>query len=389
MPIYHSLGHLPRKRHVAFRGPEGHLCHEQLLGNYGFTGPSSLLYHLGRPTAVRAVEWLRSTDHEGEGEGEGEARPPPRRRHLRTTSIASGGSPTLDRVPLLFNAEVALLFVAPTAGDAHFYRNGEADEYVYVSEGAGTLETQFGDLPFGPGDQLVLHRGILHRYRLDKPARLLVIESQGYMRWPERHHNDLGQILDGAPFSERDIRRPRDLVTRDEQGEFELFVKQRGGLTRMVLAHHPCDVVGWDGYYYPWAFNIHDFEPITGTPHQPPPAQQLLQAEGWALCNFRPRPRDFPPGAVPAPYNHSNTMSDEVVFHASQDLTSANGVAYGSITLHPDGLPRGPRPGREEQSIGETRTEDLAVVLDTFRPLSVARQALSIEEPGYDRGWID
>jgi len=384
MPIYHTLGQIPRKRHIVHRKPDGGVYHEQLVGNYGFTGPSSLLYHLRRPTAVRALEHVAAVTYEPEPE------PMLRLRHLRTGKLERGGSPTLDRVPLLFNAEAAILFCAADRQDEHFFRNGEADEYVYVAEGEGTLETQLGELPFRPGDQLVIHRGLLHRYLIDRaPLRLLVLESRGYVRWPRRYHNELGQILEGAPFSERDIRRPRSLMTHDEPGEFELLVKQRGGLTRMVLDHHPCDVVGWDGYYYPWAFSIHDFEPLTGTIHQPPPIHQLLQGEGWVLCNFCPRPYDFHPEAIPAPYNHSNVMSDEVLFYASSEFMSRKGIEHGSITLHPDGAPHGPHPGRYEASIGKQRTDELAVMIDTFRPLTVTRQALDIEDGEYYKSWLE
>jgi len=381
MPIYHSLGQIPRKRHTALPKATGGVHHEQLMGNYGFTGPSSLLYHLRRPTAVREVSHLAPVQHEVEPE------PMLGARHLRTARIERGGSPTLDRVPLLVNAEVALLLATPEKEDAHFYRNGEADEYVFVVEGEGVLQTQFGELPFTDGDQLVIHRGILHRYRFVRLPRLLIMESRGYIGWPRRYHNDLGQIIEGAPFCERDIKRPQRLTTHDEEGAFEILVKQRGGLTRMVLAHHPFDVVGWDGYYYPWSFSIHDFEPITGTIHQPPPIHQLLQGEGWVLCNFCPRPYDFHPRAIPAPYNHSNVMSDEVLFYASSEFMSRRGIEYGSITLHPDGCPHGPHPGRYEESMGQTRTEELAVMIDTFRPLAVTRRALEIEDRDYALSW--
>ena len=384
MPIYHRLGTLPPKRHTAHRQPDGSLYHEQLMGNFGFQGPSSLLYHLRPPTSVRAVEPVRPLPIEGEPEDF------LRMRHLRTGEVPVGGCATLDRVPLLFNAEVTVAVARPDTDDPHFFRNGEADEYVFVAEGKGVVETSFGELLFGAGDQLVIPRGILQRYRLKEgPLRLLVVESRGFVRWPSRYTNDFGQLLEGAPFSERDIRRPSQLRTYDETGDAEILVKQRGGLTRMVLDHHPFDVVGWDGYYYPWAFNIHDFEPITGAIHQPPPIHQLLQSDGWVLCNFCPRPYDFHPEAIPAPYNHSNVMTDEVLFYASNEFMSRKGIAYGSLTLHPDGAPHGPHPGRYEASIGQARTEELAVMIDTFRPLKVTTQASKLEDPGYGQSWLD
>ena len=384
MPIYHRLGQLPRKRHIAHRRADGGVYHEHLMGNHGFTGPSSLLYHLRPPTQVKSVELLRPVALEADPEGV------PRCRHLRTARIPDGGSPTLDRTPLLFNSDVVLALAAPDRQDEHFYRNGMADEYVYVATGSGVLESTFGELPFSQGDQLIIPRGILHRYRLDpNPARLLLLESRSSIRWPRRYHNDQGQLLEGAPFSERDIRRPAGLLLNDEQGEFEVIVRQPQGLTRMVLAHHPFDVVGWDGYYYPWALNIHDFEPITGTIHQPPPIHQALQGDAFVICNFCPRPYDFHPEAVPAPYNHSNVMTDEVLFYASSEFMSRKGIEFGSITLHPDGMPHGPHPGRYEASIGQPHTDELAVMIDTFKPLSVARPALAIEDRDYLTSWLE
>ncbi len=384
MPLYHTLGQIPRKRHVIFRKPDGGLHAEELVGNKGFTGPASLLYHLHPPTTVLRVERKR------EIRWEADPNPALRHRHFRTTRLPEGGSPTLDRTPLLFNGDVALLAARPDREDTHFYRNAQGDEVVYVSAGRGVLESQFGDLPYRQGDYLVVHRGILHRYRMNpEPHQLLVIESRGHVRTPSRYRNDFGQMVEGAPFSERDIRRPAELRTVDEKGEFPILVKQYDGLTEVVLDHHPFDVVGWDGYYYPWAFNIHDFEPIVGRIHQPPPVHQTFQGDGFVICSFCPRPFDFDPEAVPAPYNHSNVDSDEVLYYASAEFMSRKGIEFGSVTLHPDGIPHGPHPGRAEASIGAARTDELAVMMDSFRPLHVARAALGIEDDTYHRSWIE
>jgi homogentisate 1,2-dioxygenase len=265
-----------------------------------------------------------------------------------------------------------------------------ADEVVYVGEGSGVLETQFGELPYQQGDYLVLHRHILHRYQMNpEPHRLLIMESRGYVRPPKRYRNEYGQLVEGAPYSERDIRRPMTLTTIDEMSDHRILVKQYNGLTEILLDHHPCDVVGWDGYFYPWAFNIHDFEPIVGRIHQPPPVHQTFQGDGFVICSFCPRPYDFDPNAVPAPYNHSNVDSDEVLYYASSEFMSRKGIEYGSITLHPDGIPHGPHPGRAEASIGAKATNELAVMMDTFRPLKVARDALNIEDPKYFQSWIE
>ncbi len=386
MPIYHTLGSIPRKRHIIFRRPDGGLYAEELMGHEGFIGTSSLLYHVHPPTAVKRVRRVKETAYEAD------ANHTLRHRHFLTARAPKGGSPTLDRTPLLFNAEVALLHVEPDTTDEHFYRNAQGDELVYVARGSGTLDTAFGELPFGEGDYLVIHRGILHRYRFDfdkGPVQLLVIESRGHIRWPKRYRNDMGQLIEGAPFSERDIRRPSNLATHDEPGEFSILVKQYDGLNELVLDHHPLDVVGWDGYFYPWAFNIMDFEPIVGRVHQPPPVHQTFQGDGFVVCSFCPRPYDFHPQAVPSPYNHSNVDSDEVLFYASKEFMSRKGIEFGSITHHPDGLPHGPHPGRTEASIGATQTNELAVMLDSFRPLKVAKSALAFEDPNYFKSWLD
>lgn len=382
MPIYHRQGKIPPRRHIAHPKDDGSLHHEQVMGNKGFSGSSSILYHLRRPTAVSSVEHVRDVSLEADPDTT------LRHRHLRSARVPVGGSPTLDRVPLLFNGDVTILCARPEFQDEHFYRNGQADEYVFIHEGEGVLQSQFGDLPFSAGDQLIIPRGILHRYRLgEAEARMLVVESRGELRWPSRYHNERGQLLEGAPFSERSIKLPGDLRTVDRQGPFAVVVKQRDQLTRVTMDHHPMDVVGWDGYYYPWAFSINDFEPITGTIHQPPPVHQFLQGDGFVLCNFCPRPYDFHPQAVPAPYHHSNVMTDEVLYYASDRFMSRKGTEAGSLTLHPDGLPHGPQPGRYASSVGQERTDELAVMVDTFRPLQVAQQALELEDPDYYLSW--
>ncbi len=386
MPIYHTLGSIPRKRHTVFRRPDGGLYAEELMGHEGFTGTSALLYHTHPPTTIKSVRRVAETRYEADPDQT------LRHRHFLTSRLKRGGSPTLDRTPLLFNPEVAMLYAEPEKVDDHFYRNGQADELVYVSKGKGILETVFGELPFREGDYLVIHRGILHRYRFDAagdPPRLLIMESRGHIRWPKRYRNEFGQLIEGAPYSERDIRRPSNLVTIDQKGDFPLMVKQYDGITEQILDHHPFDVIGWDGYFYPWAFNIMDFEPIVGRVHQPPPVHQTFQGDGFVVCSFCPRPYDFDPDAIPAPYNHSNVDSDEVLYYASSEFMSRKGIEFGSITHHPDGLPHGPHPGRAEASIGATHTNELAVMMDTFRPLKVARQALPIEDPNYFRSWSD
>jgi homogentisate 1,2-dioxygenase len=385
MPIYHTLGKIPRKRHIAFRKPDGGIYHEELVGHEGFTGTSSLLYHVHPPTMVKSVKRLKETCYEPDTDKT------LRHRHFLTSKAKKGGSPTLDRIPLLFNADIAMLYVEPDKRDEHFYRNAQGDELVYISKGSGVLESSYGELPYREGDYLIIHRGILHRFRMDKkaPHKLLVMESRGHIRWPKRYRNEFGQLKEGAPYSERDIRRPADIQTIDKKGDYPLVVKQYDGLNEIVLDHHPMDVIGWDGYFYPWAFNINDFEPIVGRVHQPPPVHQTFEGDGFVVCSFCPRPYDFDPEAVPAPYNHSNVDSDEVLYYASSEFMSRKGIEFGSITHHPDGIPHGPHPGRAEASIGAKETNELAVMMDSFRPLRVAKQAMDFEDPAYHRSWID
>jgi len=385
VPFYHSLGSLPRKRHIAFRKPDGGLYPEELMGNHGFSGSSSLLYHVHAPTAVRAGRELKRVPREAADSRE------LRHRHFKTAQVPVGGSPTLDRTLLLFNDEVSLSIVHADKVDQHFFRNAQAEEILYITKGKGVLESPFGALPFGPGDYLVIPRGIVYHLTFNPaegPLTILAIESRGAVRTPKRYRTEFGQMKEGAPFSERDIRRPQYVAPRDETGEFPVLVKQYDAITELVLAHHPFDVVGWDGYFYPYAFNINDFEPIVGRVHQPPPVHQTFEGDGFVVCSFCPRPFDFHPEAIAVPYNHSNVESDEVLYYVSKEFMSRKGVEFGSITHHPDGLPHGPQPGRVEASLGMKSTDELAVMLDSFRPLRVAKPALAIEDPSYMQSWL-
>lgn len=384
MPIYHRQGKVPHKRHAAFRREDGALYYEELMGNKGFVGPSSLLYHLRRPTQVREVRNFRELRWQTEPDRV------PRHRHFRTAGLPARPSATADRIPLLFNADVAMSYVQPQQQDDWFYRNAQGDELVYVAEGEGVLESQMGELPFRRGDYLVIPRSILHRYRFTRtPVKFLVLESTGYIRTPKRYRNEHGQLMENSPYSERDIRRPENLPVHDQGDDFRLIIKKENMLVEMIVDHHPFDVVGWDGYYYPWALNIEDFEPRVGRFHLPPPTHQTFEGDGFVVCSFCPRPFDFDPEAVPAPYNHSNVMSDEVLFYANSDFMSRKGIEYGSVTLHPDGMPHGPHPGRTEDSIGKKHTDELAVMMDSFRPLMVSNEALAVEDREYYRSWLE
>jgi homogentisate 1,2-dioxygenase len=291
---------------------------------------------------------------------------------------------------MLFNDDIGISLAHPSVYDDFFYRNGQGDEVVFVTEGGGVLESQMGELDFRQGDYLVIPRGIIHRYRFTAPKNtFFIIESRGYIRTPARYRNMHGQLLEHCPYCERDIRPPERLIPRDEVGEFAIMVKSRNGFQRMILCHHPFDTIGWDGYYYPWAFNIGDFEPITGRIHQPPPVHQTFEGDGFVVCSFVPRLFDYYPDAIPVPYNHSNIGSDEVLYYCSDEFMSRKGIEFGSITLHPDGMPHGPHPGKVEASIGLKETRETAVMVDTFKPLVVAKPMLVCEDPGYQTSWLE
>ena len=382
MPIYHRLGDIPPKRHQVMPRDDGSMHFEQLIGNKGFVGPSSLLYHLNYPTEIHAVRALGSCALQAVENKE------LRHRHFRTDGMKVGGSLVMDRQPLLFNDECAIFHARPDVCDEFFYRNGRADELIYVVSGEGTLHTQVGRLDYRAGDYVVVPRGIVHRwYWSGEAPRLLIIESRGHMRTPQRYRNEFGQLLEGAPFNERDIRRPDQLETFDEKGEFSVVTRHADQFTEMVMHHHPFDVVGWDGYYYPWILSIHDFEPKVAAFHLPPPVHQTFEADGFVICSFCPRPFDYGKDAVPAPYFHSNVWTDEVLFYASEEFMSRKGIGFGSVTLHPDGFPHGPQPGRMEDSIGVDWTNELAVMIDTFKPLKVAQAAHEVEDTDYWKTW--
>jgi len=392
MPFYHRLGELPHKRHTQFRRPDGSLYHEQVMGTRGFEGIQSIVYHRRAPTAI-----LRAEDR---GPIEIALEPPGalRHRHFRTQQLAPNGDFITGRQPLLHNNDVTLSIVLPAepmalqaAGQArpYWYRNGQGDELIFVDRGEGRIESLFGTLPFRRGDYLVIPIGTTYRLVMNGPAKLLVFETRGSIETPRRYRNEHGQLLEHSPYCERDIRAPQELASHDEAGEFVVLVRARDRLTLHTLDHHPLDAVGWDGYLYPWAFNIEDFEPITGRVHQPPPVHQTFKGPNFVICSFVPRKFDYHPLAIPAPYNHSNVDSDEVLYYVEGNFMSRKGIEEGSISLHPSGLPHGPHPGAAEGSIGKQGTEELAVMIDTFHPLRVAQAALAIEDAQYPYSWIE
>ena len=384
MTYYYKLGQLPPKRHTQFRKEDGSLHHEEVMGIHGFAGIQSILYHLRPPTAIRRLG-LASTEaipYEEAG--------PLRPRHLRSTPLPAGGDAITGRVPLMGNSDVVLYVARPTEPMTYWHKFAHGDDVLFIHEGTGVMESQFGLLRYRPGDYLVIPTGVIWRLLPDpdEPQRMLVVESYGHVTPPKRYINNYGQFLENSPYCERDIRPPDELVTHDESGEFELRVKARGQTTCFLYDHHPLDVVGWDGHLWPFAFNIEDFEPITGRVHQPPPVHQTFDGPGYVLCSFVPRLFDYHPLAIPAPYNHSNVDSDEVLYYVEGDFMSRKGIERASLTVHPNGIPHGPHPGTYEGSIGKTRTEELAVMVDTFRPLRLTRYALEMEDEGYAYSWL-
>ena len=383
MTFYYKLGTIPHKRHTQFRQPDGSLYHEELIGTLGFSGVQSLLYHLHPPTQVQQVALERTVDVPYE------ERKVLCHRHLRTKSVAKGGDAIAARVPLIGNAAVCLSVARPTETMPYWYRRDRGDDIIFIHEGNGILESQYGTLPYQPGDYLVIPTGVLWRLLpdLDNEQRMLVIEASGHIQPPKRYLNAYGQFLEHAPYCERDIRPPEALVTHDETGEFEVRIKGRGCISRYLYRHHPLDVVGWDGHLWPFAFNIHNFEPVTGRVHQPPPVHQTFAGPGFVLCSFVPRLFDYHPQAIPAPYNHSNVDSDEVIYYVEGNFMSRKGIERASITLHPSGIPHGPHPGCYEESIGKERTEELAIMIDTFHPLNLTAKALPFEDETYPYSW--
>lgn len=384
MTYYYKLGELPHKRHVQFRKSDGSLHHEELMGIHGFAGIQSILYHLRPPTAIRQVGIHKKVEIEYEEEER--LRP----RHLRSLPIPVGGDVVDGRIPLMGNADVILSVVRPTEPMHYWYRFAHGDEVLFVHDGTGTLESQFGALSYRPGDYLVIPTGVMWRLLPDAGVdqRFFVIEAYGHIDPPKRYINNYGQFLENSPFCERDIRPPEKLLTHDEAGAFEVRVKARGVITRFEYGHHPLDVVGWDGHLWPYAFNIEDFEPITGRVHQPPPVHQTFDGPGFVICSFVPRLFDYHPLAIPAPYNHSNVDSDEVLYYVEGDFMSRKGIERASLTVHPNGIPHGPHPGTYEGSIGKTRTDELAVMVDTFRPLRITRAARELEDDNYAFSWL-
>ena len=385
MPFYHSLGKIPHKRHTAFKKSDGGLHYEQLFGTVGFDGMSSLLYHLHRPTQVKEILKTYSVEPTIAVDKNLKS------YRLKGFDVKAEKDLLKSRKPILVNNDVHLILSAPkNTSEDYFYKNADADELIFIHKGTGKLRTFLGNLDFKYGDYLMIPRGMIYKLDFDSSEnRHFIIESFHPIYTPKRYRNWFGQLLEHSPYCERDMRRPEELETYDEKGEFLMKIKKEGCIHEFLYATHPFDVAGWDGYNYPYAFSIHDFEPITGRVHQPPPVHQTFETGAFSVCSFCPRLYDYHPDSIPAPYNHSNIDSDEVLYYVDGDFMSRNDIDEGHISLHPSGIPHGPHPGAMERSIGEKVTDELAVMVDTFKPLKVTEEALKIDDGKYYKSWLE
>jgi homogentisate 1,2-dioxygenase len=381
---YHAMGQIPSKRHTQFRKPDGTLYHEELFSTEGFSDKYSILYHTHAPTAILQV-----------GEPFSIAPKALNDSLLKPRCLMGFGLKPEDdylksRTPILFNDDCIIRLAAPRHSMTnYFFKNADADEMIFVHVGTGRLKTMYGVLTFGYGDYLVIPRGTTYQIEFDtQDNRLLILESYSPIETPKRYRNEFGQLMEHSPYCERDIRKPEQLETHDETGDFLFYIKKKNMIYPYQYKHHPFDVVGWDGYVFPYAFSIHEFEPITGRVHQPPPVHQTFQTRGLVVCSFVPRLYDYHPLSIPAPYNHSNIDSDELLYYVDGDFMSRKHVEKGMITLHPGGIPHGPHPGTVEKSIGAKSTGELAVMIDTFRPLMMTEQAAGIESADYYLSWL-
>ncbi len=385
MPHYHKAGNFPHKRHVQFRKPDGSLYAEELFSTEGFSNDYSLLYHCYEPTLIVSCDEPVNVAPKIAEEKM------LKHRSLEGFKVKPEDDFLQSRKAVLVNNDCHIVLAAPRKSMAgYFYKNADSDEVIFIHEGSGTLKTCYGELTFSYGDYLVIPRGCIYQIHFNtEDNRLFIVESHAPIRYPKRYLSKYGQLMEHSPFCERDIRTPENLQTIDEKGDFIIKTKKQGFLYGIHYGTHPFDVVGWDGCCYPYAFSIHDFEPITGRVHQPPPVHQTFETDAFVICSFVPRLYDYHPQAIPAPYNHSNIDSDELLYYVDGEFMSRKHVTRGMITLHPAGIPHGPHPGAVEKSIGAKETKELAVMVDTFRPLQLTETAIEIENKGYVMSWAE
>lgn len=384
MPHYYRQGDIPSKRHTQFRNKEGVLYSEELVSTEGFDNIYSLVYHCHPPTLIKEIGQTRDVRPEIAVDEH------IAHRKFFGFNLDFGPNFIADRIPLMVNNDVQISMASPKESMVdEYFKNSTADEVVFIHHGEGVMHSIYGELPFKPGDYLVIPRGTIYQMRwTTKENKCLIIESSGPIVTPKRYRNQFGQHLEHSPFCERDFRKPQHRATHNQKGEFVISIKKNGFIYDVVYASHPFDAIGWDGYLYPYAFSIHDFEPITGRVHQPPPVHQTFSGRNFVICSFVPRLYDYHPEGIPAPYNHSNVDSDEVLYYVESKFMSRNDVVEGMLTLHPLGVPHGPHQTAVENSIGKKGTEELAVMVDTFHPLKLTKQALSIEDAEYHKSWM-
>lgn len=385
MPIYHKLGNFPQKRHVIYQSPKGAHYYEQLFGTEGFNGFSSLLYHVHRPTQVKEI--IKSYDVTPKIAIE---------KNIKSLLLKGFDVKPQDdfldsRKIVMLNGDCSIGLAAPKQSmRTYFYKNADADEMLFIHRGKGTLRTFMGNIQFEYGDYLIIPRGMIYQLEFESTDnRIFYVESYAPIYTPKRYKNSSGQHLEHSPFCERDFKLPTELETYDQKGDFLIKMKKEGMMHEVVYATHPFDVVGWDGFNFPWGFSIHNFEPLTGRVHQPPPIHQTFETSTFVICSFVPRLYDYHPQAIPAPYNHSNIDSDEVLYYVDGDFMSRNNIEQGHITLHPKGIPHGPAPGAMERSIGQKETKELAVMVDTFKPLMVTEEGMAIDDGKYYKSWVE
>jgi len=383
---YHHLGQIPPKRHTQFRQPDGSLYKEEVVSSEGFSGIYSILYHINSPTRIKQLkDPIKYGPKKLEEYGL-------KQTHLNTSNVGITGDDYLDaRKVLLMNNDCSMAICSPKIRKMdYFYKNAEGDEILFIHDGNGRLISQFGLLEFKQGDYVVIPRTVIYKLEFDEgPLRLLIIESVSPIETVKRYRNQLGQLLEHSPYCERDIRPPVEMAPDTTKGEFLMKIKKQGHLHQYIYDYSPIDVIGWDGFLWPYAFSVHEFEPITGRIHQPPPVHQTFQGRNFVICSFVPRLFDYHPLSIPAPYNHSNIDSDEVLYYAEGNFMSRRGIERGSFTLHPGGLPHGPHPGTVEKSIGAKETKELAVMLDTFHPLYLTTDATEYVDKNYPMSWTD
>ena len=379
MPFYQKKGQVPEKRHIQFRNKNNDLYWEELISREGFSSIYSNTYHKNPPTAIEKIGEcseinlsLRNKIHKP--------------YHIRTANINNNGDAIFSRIPLFYNQDITVYKSNVTESMVNLYKNAYADELLFIQNGNGVLSSNFGSLNISKGDYVIIPRGVIWEIKIKTKMKILTIESGAPIETPAKYRNKFGQLLEHSPFSERDIKTP-NFEKPIDKNSIKINVKYGSKIQSYFYQNHPFDLVGWDGYYFPWVFNINDFMPITGKIHQPPPVHQTFQSNGFVICSFVPRLFDYHEKSIPAPYAHSNVDSEELIFYVEGNFMSRKGIDSESITYHPMGLTHGPQPGKIEESLNAKETTELAVMIDTFKPLNMTNNTKEIEDKNYPYSW--